>query len=221
MMIALPNEDGSFTGTLFWPLRGNAAFSNLKDAEQVKRFFDEWFPDVPALIPDLGQQFLSGSPSSLVTIRCRPWVVGKTALVGDAAHAVVPFYGQGMNAGFEDVRILCEQLESRPDDLEEVLKNYQELRIENGNVIADLALANFHEMQDHVAKPLFLLNKKFSNLLQKLFPGWYRSLYSMVSFSNIPYAEAVRIARSQDQAIRFIFPLLALMIVTALVWSLT
>ena len=221
MMIALPNDDGSFTGTLFWPLKGDAAFSNLKDAEQVKRFFKEWFPDVPVLVPDLEEQYLSGSPSSLVTIRCQPWVVGKTVLVGDSAHAIVPFYGQGMNAGFEDVRILCEQLEERPEDLEAALKSYQELRIGNGNAIADLALANFYEMQDHVAKPLFLLNKKFSNLLQKLFPGWYRSLYSMVSFSNTPYEEAVRIARSQDQAIRFIFPLLALIIVAAIVWSLT
>ena len=221
MMIALPNDDGSFTGTLFWPNKGDAAFSNLKDADQVKRYFEEWFPDVPGLIPDLEQQYLSASPSSLVTIRCRPWVVGKTVLVGDAAHAIVPFYGQGMNAGFEDVRILCEELESHPEDLEEALESYEELRVENGNAIANLALANFHEMQDHVARPTFLLYKKFSNLLQKLFPGWYRSLYSMVSFSNTPYAEAVRVARSQDQTIRIVFPLMMMIIAVAIVWSLT
>ena len=148
-------------------------------------------------------------------------MVGKTVLVGDAAHAIVPFYGQGMNAGFEDVRILCEEIESHPEDLEEALQSYQELRVENGNAIADLALANFHEMQDHVAKPLFLLNKKFSNLLQKLFPGWYRSLYSMVSFSNTPYSEAIRISRSQEQAIRVVFPLMMMLIAAAIVWSLT
>lgn len=221
MMIALPNDDGSFTGTLFWPNKGDAAFSNLKDADQVKRYFEEWFPDVPGLVPDLEQQYLSATPSSLVTIRCQPWVVGKTVLVGDAAHAIVPFYGQGMNAGFEDVRILCEEIESHPEDLEEALQSYQELRVENGNAIADLALANFHEMQDHVAKPLFLLNKKFSNLLQKLFPGWYRSLYSMVSFSNTPYSEAIRISRSQEQAIRVVFPLMMMLIAAAIVWSLT
>ena len=220
MMIALPNDDGSFTGTLFWPNKGDGAFSHLKDADQVKRYFAEWFPDVPDLIPDLDKQYLNANPSSLVTIRCRPWVVGKTVLVGDSAHAIVPFYGQGMNAGFEDVRILCEEMESHPDDLEEALQSYQELRVENGNAIADLALANFHEMQDHVARPTFLLYKKFSNLLQKLFPGWYRSLYSMVSFSNTPYAEAIRIARSQDQAIRVVFPLMLMIIAVAIVWSL-
>mgnify|MGYP001172480281 FL=1 len=220
MMIALPNGDGSFTGTLFWPLEGESSFSQLKDPSQVKRYFEEWFPDVPALVPDLEEQYLASSPSSLVTIRCKPWVVGKIALVGDSAHAIVPFYGQGMNAGFEDVRILCERIESNPKDLDQALVEYQEERIVNGNAIADLALQNFYEMQDHVAKPLFLLSKKFSNLLQKCLPGWYRSLYSMVSFSNTPYADAISISKSQEKTIRFVVVLVVAIVVMAFLWSL-
>ncbi|MGE4619007.1 MAG: NAD(P)/FAD-dependent oxidoreductase [Planctomycetota bacterium] len=208
MMIALPNDDGSFTGTCFWPLKGEFSFAALKDASQVRQFFDRWFPDVPELVPDLPEQFLAASPSSLVTIRCKPWVVGKTVLVGDAAHAIVPFYGQGMNAGFEDVRILCEELEKNRDDPAAALRSYENLRIENGNAIADLAIDNFHEMRDHVASPMFLLGKKLSNLLQLLVPGWYRPLYSLVSFSNTPYSEAIKIARQQKKMIRLAMTIL-------------
>ncbi|MDE0959919.1 MAG: NAD(P)/FAD-dependent oxidoreductase [Planctomycetota bacterium] len=216
MMIALPNEDGSFTGTCFWPLEGEFSFGQLKDAEQVRRFFQQWFPDVPDLVPDLEQQFLAASPSSLVTIRCRPWVVGNTVLVGDAAHAIVPFYGQGMNAGFEDVRILCECLEANRGHLKAALESYQELRIENGHAIAKLAVDNFHEMQDHVASRWFLLTKKFSNLLQKILPGWYRPLYSMVSFSNTPYTEAIEIHRKQQRVLKYS---LITTLLVALIWA--
>ncbi|MDE0957672.1 MAG: NAD(P)/FAD-dependent oxidoreductase [Planctomycetota bacterium] len=202
MMIALPNDDGSFTGTCFWPLDGQYSFDQLKDPEQVRGFFQKWFPDVPDLVPDLEEQFLAAQPSSLVTIRCRPWVVGNTVLIGDAAHAVVPFYGQGMNAGFEDVRILCECLEAHPGNQKAALESYEELRIDNGHAIASLALDNFHEMQDHVASPWFLWTKKFSNLLQKILPGWYRPLYSMVSFSNTPYTEAIEIHRKQQRVLK-------------------
>ena len=218
MMIALPNDDGSFTGTCFWPLQGENSFGELKTADQVGSFFQRWFPDVPPLIEDLEVQFLAASPSSLVTVKCRPWVVGNTVLIGDAAHAVVPFYGQGMNAGFEDVRILCEQLEQHEGDLAAALREYEDLRIENGHSIADLAVANFEEMKDHVADPKFLLGKKISNLLQNLLPGWYRPLYSMVSFSNTPYAEAVRVSRGQKRTLAGLLFLMMAIILIAVIW---
>jgi kynurenine 3-monooxygenase len=217
MMIALPNDNGSFTGTCFWPLEGGYCFADLQDADQVRSFFQQWFPDVLELVPDLEQQYLAANPSTLVTIRCKPWVVGKTVLIGDAAHAIVPFYGQGMNAGFEDVRILCEELQKHPDDQAAALLSYEGLRIDNGNTIADLALSNFHEMRDHVASPIFLLGKKLSNLLQVVLPGWYRPLYSMVSFSNTPYTEAVEIARRQQKTIRLSMTLLIVSIVAAVI----
>jgi kynurenine 3-monooxygenase len=217
MMIALPNDDGSFTGTCFWPLEGDGSFGNLGDAAQVSDYFEHWFPDVPDLVPDLEEQFLAATPSTQVTVRCQPWVVGDTVLIGDAAHAVVPFYGQGMNAGFEDVRILCEELQKYGDDQGAALLSYEGLRIENGNTIADLAISNFHEMRDHVASPMFLLGKKLSNLLQVVLPGWYRPLYSMVSFSNTPYTEAVEIARRQQKTIRFAMILIIVGIVAAVI----
>ena len=223
MMIALPNDDGSFTGTCFWPLEGENSFAALQDADQVRSFFQQWFPDVPDLVPDLEKQYLAASPSSLVTIRCKPWVVGKTVLIGDAAHAIVPFYGQGMNAGFEDVRILCEELQEHGDDQAAALLSYEGLRIENGNTIADLAISNFHEMRDHVASPMFLLGKKLSNLLQVVLPGWYRPLYSLVSFSNTPYTEAVEIARRQQKTIRLAMTLIIVGIVAAVsaIWRMS
>jgi kynurenine 3-monooxygenase len=215
MMIALPNDDGSFTGTCFWPLEGDGSFGDLGDAAQVSDYFKHWFPDVPDLVPDLEEQFLAATPSTLVTVRCQPWVVGDTVLIGDAAHAVVPFYGQGMNAGFEDVRILCEQLETHPGDQRQALENYEKLRIDNGNAIADLAIANFHEMRDHVASPWFQMRKKFANLLQKMLPGWYRPLYSLVSFTNTPYAEAIEIHRRQNR----ILCIGSIFILGAFVWA--
>lgn len=218
MMIALPNDDGSFTGTCFWPLDGQYSFDQLKDPEQVRGFFQKWFPDVPDLVPDLEEQFLAAQPSSLVTIRCRPWVVGNTVLIGDAAHAVVPFYGQGMNAGFEDVRILCECLEAHPGNQKAALESYEELRIDNGHAIAGLALDNFHEMQDHVASPWFLWTKKFSNLLQKILPGWYRPLYSMVSFSNTPYTEAIEIHRKQQRVLKYSLIIILAALIGAVFW---
>jgi kynurenine 3-monooxygenase len=218
MMIALPNDDGSFTGTCFWPLDGQYSFDQLKDPEQVRGFFQKWFPDVPDLVPDLEQQFLAAQPSSRVTIRCRPWVVGNTVLIGDAAHAVVPFYGQGMNAGFEDVRILCECLEAHPGNQKAALESYEELRIDNGHAIAGLALDNFHEMQDHVASPWFLWTKKFSNLLQKILPGWYRPLYSMVSFSNTPYTEAIEIHRKQQRVLKYSLIIILAALIGVVFW---
>lgn len=201
MMIALPNEDGTFTVTCFWPLEGPNSFERLTKEAEVMAYFEEWFPDAVPLIPDLTGDYMKATPSSLVTVRCDPWSVGKVCLVGDSAHAIVPFYGQGMNAGFEDCRTLNRLLAENPEGWGKALRDYSAARKPNGDAIADLAIANFHEMRDHVGRPLFLLRKKLEKFLHKRLSGFYLPLYSMVSFSNVPYAEAVERARRQDRLV--------------------
>jgi len=201
MMIALPNEDGTFTVTCFWPLEGPNSFERLTKEAEVLAYFEEWFPDAVPLIPDLAGDYMKATPSSLVTVRCDPWSVGKVCLVGDSAHAIVPFYGQGMNAGFEDCRTLNRLLAENPEGWGKALRDYSAARKPNGDAIADLAIANFHEMRDHVGRPLFLLRKKLEKFLHKRLAGFYLPLYSMVSFSNVPYAEAVERARRQDRLV--------------------
>ncbi len=196
MMIALPNSDGSFTCTCFWPLEGEFSFGRLTKEGEVMDFFRRWFPDAVQHMPNLLEDFEASEPSTLVTVRSRPWVVGKTVLVGDAAHAVVPFYGQGMNAGFEDCRILHRLLVGNPGSWNEALEEYSSSRKPNCDALADLAIANFVEMRDHVASTRFLLKKKLEHLLEKMFPS-FNSLYSTISFTNTPYLEAVTSARRQ------------------------
>ena len=201
MMIALPNEDGTFTVTCFWPLEGPHSFGRITKEAEVQTYFQEWFPDAVPLMPSLMKDYTAGTPSSLVTVRCAPWSVGKVCLVGDAAHAIVPFYGQGMNAGFEDCRILNGLLNANPNNWGKALEEYAKERKPNGDAIADLAIANFYEMRDHVGRPSFLLRKKLEKFLHKNFSGFYLPLYSMVSFSNVPYAEAVERAKRQDRIV--------------------
>ncbi|TVR81519.1 MAG: FAD-dependent monooxygenase [Chitinophagaceae bacterium] len=206
MLIALPNTDGSFTCTLFLPYKGEQAFEHLNTKEDISRFFNRWFPDVVPLIPDLEDQFLKNPTSSLVTIKCSPWVFdNKVALIGDAAHAIVPFYGQGMNAGFEDCRVLNDLLQ---EDLSipELLQKYQGERKPNGDAIAELALRNFIEMRDKVADERFLFRKKIENILHQRFPDLYIPLYSMVTFADhIPYSAALRTGKLQDAFFEKIF----------------
>ncbi len=191
MMIALPNPDGSFTCTLFWPFQGRHSFAALKTPEQVKRFFNEEYPDAGALMPTLVEDFLRNPVSSLVTVRCTPWEMnGKVVLIGDAAHAIVPFFGQGMNCAFEDCLCLAECLKKHAADASAALREYQELRKENADAIADMALENFIEMRDKVASKWFRWKKKLDHALHALFPEAMTPLYNMVSFSTIPYAEA-------------------------------
>ncbi|HNB81737.1 MAG TPA: NAD(P)/FAD-dependent oxidoreductase, partial [Chitinophagaceae bacterium] len=186
MLIALPNFDGSFTCTLFFPFEGKASFQSLQTPDQVEDFFRKEFHDTLDLIPDLKSDFFQNPSSSLVTVRCYPWVYkNKSMLIGDAAHAIVPFYGQGMNAGFEDCRIFTELLDGyKGDDWNELLLQYQQLRKRNGDAVAELALQNFIEMRDKVADPVFLERKRIEKQLGLLFPGQFNSVYEMVSFSH-------------------------------------
>jgi kynurenine 3-monooxygenase len=201
MMIALPNVDGSFTCTLFWPFEGPNSFAALQREAEVQAFFHEQFPDAVPLIPDLAAQFLSNPTGSLVTIRCHPWHVGRAVLVGDACHAVVPFLGQGMNAAFEDCSVLYSCLVDSGWEWEKAIARYEARRKEHADVLADLCIANFVEMRDRVASPLFVLRKKLAVMLHATFPHWYLPLYTMIEFSRIPYADAQRRSRLQARIV--------------------
>jgi len=202
MMIALPNPDGSFTCTLFWEFEGPRSFATTKTDDEVRRFFDEEFPDAVPLMPALLEDFRENPTGSLVTIRCAPWhYKDKVALVGDAAHAVVPFYGQGMNAAFEDCVVLDECLAEFPGNRARAFAAYFSRRKENADALADLAVHNFIEMRDKTASKTFRAKKKLDHLIEGLLPGYYLPLYTMVTFTRIPYAEAARRARRQDKIV--------------------
>ncbi len=200
MLIALPNPDGSFTLTLFFPFTGETSFETLSTKEKVTDFFKSVFPDAYALMPQLLEEFFQNPSSSLVTMRCYPWVRNKTLLIGDAAHAIVPFYGQGMNAGFEDCRVLNQLLDQFADDWDQVLPSFQEIRKPNADAIAKLALDNFVEMRDLVNDADFILRKKIESKLHELFPEKWIPLYSMVTFhENIPYSVAYETGHKQKR----------------------
>ncbi len=202
MMIALPNPDGSFTCTLFWEFEGPRSFKTTKTDEDVRRFFDEEFPDAVPLMPTLLEEFRENPTGSLVTIRCAPWYYrDKIALVGDAAHAVVPFYGQGMNAAFEDCVVLDECLAEFPQDRQRAFAEYYKKRKVNTDALADLAVQNFIEMRDKTASRAFRAKKKLDHLLEAALPGMYLPLYAMVTFTRIPYLQAARRARLQDRIV--------------------
>src|SRR6266550_39344 len=202
MMIALPNPDGSFTCTLFWEFEGPRSFASTKTDDQIRPFFEEEFPDAVPLMPSLLDEFKTNPTGSLVTIRCAPWFYkDKVALVGDAAHAVVPFYGQGMNAAFEDCVVLDECLAEFPQDRQRAFAEYFQRRKANADALADLALENFIEMRDKTASRAFRAKKKLDHFLEAALPGIYLPLYTMVTFTRIPYAEAARRARLQDRLV--------------------
>jgi kynurenine 3-monooxygenase len=215
MMIALPNPDGSFTCTLFWEFEGPRSFATTKTEEDVHRFFEEEFPDAVPLMPSLIDEFKTNPTGSLVTVRCAPWFYrDKVCLVGDAAHAVVPFYGQGMNAAFEDCVVLDECLEESPTDRGRAFAEYFQRRKVNTDALADLAIGNFIEMRDKTASKTFRAKKKLDHFLEAALPGIYLPLYTMVTFTRIPYAKAAQRARVQDA---IVYSLLA--VVTALlIW---
>ncbi|MCI0750292.1 MAG: FAD-dependent monooxygenase, partial [Flammeovirgaceae bacterium] len=191
MLIALPNPDGSFTCTLFFPFEGTTSFSQLKSEQNIVDFFKSTFPDAHALIPDLLEDFRLNPASSLVTVKCYPWVGNNTLLIGDAAHAIVPFFGQGMNAGFEDCRVLNQLLNQFDDNWNAVLPAFQQLRKPDADAIAQLALDNFIEMRDLVGDREFLLRKKIEAKLHELYPDKWIPLYSQVTFyDSIRYSEA-------------------------------
>jgi len=199
MMIALPNPDGSFTCTLFWEFEGPRSFATTKTDDDVRRFFDEEFADAVPLMPTLLEDYKNNPTGSLVTIRCAPWYHrNKVCLLGDAAHAVVPFYGQGMNAAFEDCVVLDECLEKFANDRERAFAEYFSRRKKNADALADLAIGNFIEMRDKTASKTFRAKKKLDHLLEAALPSGYLPLYTMVTFTRIPYAQAARRARLQD-----------------------
>ncbi|MEN3369203.1 MAG: kynurenine 3-monooxygenase [Verrucomicrobiota bacterium] len=202
MMIALPNPDGSFTCTLFWEFKGPRSFETTNTDHEVRRFFDEEFPDAVPLMPALLEDYRENPTGSLVTIRCAPWYYkDKVALVGDAAHAVVPFYGQGMNAAFEDCVVLDECLAAFPGNRARAFAEYFSRRKENADALANLAVENFIEMRDKTASKIFRVKKKLDHLLEGLLPGIYLPLYAMVTFTRMPYARAARRARRQDKIV--------------------
>ena len=202
MMIALPNPDGSFTCTLFWEFEGPRSFATTKTDDTVRRFFAEEFPDAVPLMPALLDDFKTNPTGSLVTIRCAPWFFkDKVALVGDAAHAVVPFYGQGMNAAFEDCAVLDECLAEFPQNRHRAFAQYFSRRKENTDALADLAIENFIEMRDKTASRVFRAKKKLDHLLEGLLPGMYLPLYAMVTFTRLPYSTAAKRARFQDRVV--------------------
>jgi len=193
MMIALPNTDGSFTCTLFFPFDGDPSFASLDTKEKVQQFFETTFADVVPLMPSLAEDFFNNPTASLVTVKCFPWIREDIfALIGDAAHAIVPFFGQGMNCGFEDCAVLNELMEKYEDQWDQILPAYQALRKPDGDAIADLALNNFIEMRDKVADPIFLLQKKIEAHFSNKYPEKWTPAYSLVTFSkNVRYSEAL------------------------------
>jgi len=188
MLMGLPNPDGSFTGTLYLPDSGPSSFEQLSDGASVLALFNREFPDAVSLIPDLAREFLESPAGELGTVRCSPWIhETRVALIGDAAHAVVPFFGQGMNCGFEDCTVLDELLERHDDDWGKALPAYDAERKPNADAIAAMAVDNFVEMRERVGDPSFLLRKHIEHRLEQAFPSEYRSRYSMVVYSRIPY----------------------------------
>lgn len=204
MLIALPNQDGSFTVTLFLPWKGaQESFASLTDAPGVESFFQAYFPDALQLLPDLAEQFFANPIGSMVSIRCQPWHRGDAAvLIGDASHAIVPFYGQGMNAAFEDCFELDRLFDTLdPDQLGPIVETLSETRFPHAEAIRQLALDNFIEMRSNVANPAFLLRKQLERTIQAIVPNRYVPLYSMISFTNVPYADALARAKRQDQSV--------------------
>lgn len=192
MLIALPNPGGDFTATLFLPNEGEHGFASLQDGDAVRSFFARQFPDTPALIPDLASQFEANPVGILGTVRCEPWHLGgDLLLIGDAAHAIVPFHGQGMNAGFEDCAEFCRLLDSGYDDWAALFGDFSRLRRREADAIADMALENYVEMRDTVRDPRFHLKKAVAFELERRCPRRFVPRYSMVMFhAEIPYSEA-------------------------------
>jgi len=203
MLIALPNLDGSFTCTLFLPFEGETSFASLDTPEKAILFFQRHFPDVAPLFPGLGADFFENPTGQMVTVKCFPWkVASHTLLLGDAAHAIVPFFGQGMNCGFEDCSVLAELLDSGRFPGEQwpaLFSEFERIRKPNSDAIADMAAENFVEMRDKVTDPEFLLDRRIERLLMREFPGRYVNRYGLVTFSRIPYRKALEAGVAQGE----------------------
>lgn len=208
MLIALANEDGSFTCTLFMPQSGDSnSFDQLKTKEDVDHFFKTTFPDFYEMMPNVGEAWEDHPLSSLAIMRSYPWHDGKTALMGDAAHATVPFYGQGMNGGFEDCTVLWELMQKHNEDWDKVFEEYSIVRKPDGDALQDLSLHNYFVMRDYVADPTFLLQKKIEAKFSNLYPTKWLPLYSMVTFSSYRYSEALENGKRQDKIMKKVMEL--------------
>jgi len=200
MMIALPNFDGSFTCTLFLAHKGENSFEQLTGENSLMNFFETNFADAIPLMPTLTEDFFANPTGNLGTIKCFPWNAGgKSLLLGDSAHAVVPFYGQGMNASFEDCRILNQLIEQYGTDWETVFDTFTSDRKPNTDAIAEMAEENFYEMRDAVADPVFQRKRELETRLEQTFPDYF-SKYSMVTFrEDLPYLTAKQTGNAQDK----------------------
>ncbi len=200
MLIAMPNLDGSFTCTLFLPFEGEVSFERITTKEKAKTFFSTYFPNVLPDLENVIEDFFKNPTSAMVTTKCFPWTYwDKVALVGDSAHAIVPFFGQGMNAGFEDIHVLSELMEEHGDAWETIFTKYQEMRKPNADAIAELSYRNFMEMSSKTADPKFLLQKKIEKRFAEKYPDKWIPVYSRVTFSDRPYTEALAIGDAQEK----------------------
>ena len=200
MLIALPNIDGTFACILFLPFEGADSFDQMRTQEAVTQFFQDKFPDATSRMPNLVDNFFANPTGSMVTVKCSPWsFAGKALLLGDAAHAIVPFFGQGINCGFEDCTILLELLDRHGPDWARVFREFEESRKVNTDAIADMAVENFVEMRDRVADPRFLFRKKVELALEAKYPRLFVPKYAMVTFHRIPYATAFNRGQIQER----------------------
>ena len=190
MMIALPNPDATFTCTLFMPFKGEPGFDDLNTEQEISDFMEGQFGDAVPLMPNFMNDFKENPVGSLVTIRSFPWFRGKTAMLGDSAHAIVPFYGQGMNCCFEDCEDLDYCLSEMDNDMGKALQLFEDRRVVNANAIADLALKNFVEMRDWVGQPDFLARKTIEHDISELYSDEYKTQYELVTFENVSYKHA-------------------------------
>lgn len=220
MMIALPNQDGSFTGTIFWPLEGPGSFAELQTAAAVQAYFAATFADALPLMPGLVDEYRRADPASLVTIRCGPWFYrDRVVLLGDAGHAVVPFYGQGANAAFEDCVILSQCLAESPQDPGRALAAYYRFRKRHTDALADLSLANFIEMRTRTASLAFRIGRRLEATLHRLFASRFVPLYTLVTFTRTPYAVAVERAQTQTRLLQLGGGLTVGLLLAGLFWA--
>ena len=202
MLIALPNNDCSFTCTLFFPMIGKTSFETVKTEKDIFDLFQSQFPDAIKLIPNLVEDFQKNPTGDLASVYCKPWHLGdKALLIGDAAHAVAPFFGQGMNASFQDCSTLAKLMDQNENDWNTIFNAFSSTQVENGHAIADMALENYLEMRDHVNDPEYKKRRNMELKLERMFPDQFIPRYSMVSFHQIPYAEVYKRGEKQFKII--------------------
>ncbi len=200
MFIALPNPEGTFTGTLFLPFEGEVSFATIRTEADVLQLFGTYFPDALPLMPDLGREYAGNCTWPLASIRCFPWSYrGKATLIGDASHTLLPFYGQGMNTGFEDAMAMDQLMDGFGGDWETLFDRFQRSRKAHTDAITELAFQNFVEMREKTMNPAYLFRKKIEAHISSKHPDLWTPLYSMVSFSNIPFAEVLATGRRQER----------------------